>query len=65
MAVCAVCGKRTRFGKSVTFSAEQNNRTFKPNLQKVRARMPDGSIKRLWVCAKCLKAGKVQKVASC
>ncbi|MEN3033720.1 MAG: 50S ribosomal protein L28 [Aquificaceae bacterium] len=65
MAVCAICGKKTSFGKSVTFSAEQNSRTFKPNLQRVRVKMPDGSIRRIWVCTKCLKAGKVNKVASC
>lgn len=64
MARCYVCGKTTRFGKSVTFSAERNPRTFKPNLQKVRIRLPDGSVKRVYVCTKCLKAGKVEKVVS-
>lgn len=61
MAQCYVCGKKTVFGKSVTFSAERNPRTFKPNLQRVRIRLDDGSVKRVYVCAKCLKAGKVIK----
>ncbi|MCS7262928.1 MAG: 50S ribosomal protein L28 [Aquificaceae bacterium] len=64
MARCFVCGKATKFGKSVTFSAEQNSRTFKPNLQRVRVKMPDGSVRRVYVCTKCLKAGKVVKVAT-
>ncbi len=61
MAVCYVCGKRKVFGKSVTFSAEQNSRTFGANLHKVRIKMPDGSTKKVYVCSKCLKAGKVVK----
>ncbi|MCS6998511.1 MAG: 50S ribosomal protein L28 [Aquificaceae bacterium] len=63
MARCYVCGKSTKFGKSVTFSAEQNSRTFRPNLQRVKVVLEDGSVKRVYVCTKCLKAGKVVKVA--
>jgi len=61
MAACFVCNKKAVYGKSVTFSAERNSRVFKPNLQSVKIRMPDGSTKRVMVCAKCLKAGKVVK----
>ncbi len=61
MAVCYVCGKKKVFGKRVTFSAEQNSRTFGANLHRVRVVMPDRSVKRVYVCAKCLKAGKVVK----
>jgi large subunit ribosomal protein L28 len=45
-------------GTSVT---KITKRTFRPNLQRVRVRMPDGSVRRIWVCAKALKAGKVRK----
>jgi len=61
MATCEVCGKKVMHGRSVTFSAERNPRLFKPNLQKVRVRLPDGSVRRMYVCTKCLKAGKVIK----
>ncbi|MFP3206042.1 MAG: 50S ribosomal protein L28 [Hydrogenobaculum sp.] len=61
MAACFVCNKKAVYGKSVTFSAERNSRVFKPNLQSVKIRMPDGSAKRVMVCTKCLKAGKVLK----
>ena len=61
MAKCYVCGKTTKIGRSVTFSAERNPRKFKPNLQRVKALLPDGTVKRIYVCTKCLKAGKVVK----
>lgn len=64
MAKCYVCGKTTRFGKSVTFSGERNSRIFKPNLQRVRIVLEDGRVKRVYVCTKCLKAGKVVKAVS-
>ncbi|MEF3254739.1 MAG: bL28 family ribosomal protein, partial [Deferribacterales bacterium] len=37
------------------------NRIFYPNLHKVRVKNPDGTIVRVKVCTKCIKAGKVQK----
>lgn len=35
-------------------------RRFNPNLQRVRI-LVDGVVRRSYVCARCLKAGKVQK----
>lgn len=37
-------------------------RTFLPNLQKIRADIK-GSIQTILVCAKCIKAGKVNRAA--
>jgi len=37
-------------------------RRFEPNIQPVRA-IIDGKTKKVKVCAKCLKAGKVKKSA--
>jgi large subunit ribosomal protein L28 len=45
-------------GTSVT---KISKRTFRPNVQRVRVRLASGQVKRLWVSAKALKAGKVQK----
>ncbi|MCX7738433.1 MAG: 50S ribosomal protein L28 [Hydrogenothermaceae bacterium] len=61
MAVCSVCGKKTVFGNTVAHSATTERRTWKPNLRKVKALLPDGTSKRVYVCSKCLKAGKVKK----
>ncbi len=60
MPACEVCGKTTRFGNQVSFAGNRNNRTFKPNLQTVRA-VVNGRTVKITVCTRCLKAGKVQK----
>ena len=36
-------------------------RRFNPNLQRIRI-VGDGTPQRAYVCTRCLKAGKVQKV---
>lgn len=61
MAVCQICGKKTAFGNRVAHSATTTKRTWRPNLQKVKAKLADGSVKKIYVCTKCLKAGKVVK----
>jgi large subunit ribosomal protein L28 len=44
-----------------THVVKVTKRQFRPNVQRVRVRMPGGGVRRLWVCAKALKAEKVQK----
>lgn len=58
---CEICGKETRSGKNVSHSNKRTNRKFKPNIQNVRVVLEDGTFKRMRVCTKCLKAGKVKK----
>jgi large subunit ribosomal protein L28 len=60
-AVCDVCGKTPGFGMQVSHSHRRSNRRFDPNIQKVRA-LVDGAPRRLNVCTKCIKAGKVTRV---
>ena len=36
-------------------------RRFNPNLQKVRVLVDKGTPRRVYVCTRCLKAGKVTK----
>ena len=62
-AVCDVCGKTPFFGMRVSHSHRRSNRRFDPNIQRVRA-VVNGAPKRLNVCAKCLKAGKVTRAVS-
>lgn len=64
MAKCAVCGKGPRAGKNVSHSNRHTNRWFKPNVQRVRVLQSDGSVKRMYVCTDCLKAGKVKRYVS-
>ena len=58
--VCHCCGKGPAFGNSRSHSMVATRRRFDPNLQKVR--VLDGKTpKRVYVCTRCLKAGKVIK----
>lgn len=59
-AVCDVCGRGPGFGMQVSHSHRRTPKRWNPNIQRVRARVK-GSVKRLNVCARCLKAGKVQR----
>ncbi|MBR3163355.1 MAG: 50S ribosomal protein L28 [Clostridia bacterium] len=64
MAKCAVCGKTTSFGNNLSITrshiSKRNVRPVKPNLRSVKADI-DGEVKRIKVCAKCLKDGKVKR----
>jgi len=58
--VCYVCGKRPRTGNNVSHAENKTRRRILPNLQKVKI-IENGTVKRVRVCTKCLKAGKVMK----
>lgn len=58
--VCEVCEKGTVAGRSISHAHNVSNRTWKANLQRVRA-VVDGSTKRIWVCTRCLRSGRVEK----
>ncbi|MHB8730708.1 MAG: 50S ribosomal protein L28 [bacterium] len=59
---CAICGKEPHTGNRVSHSHHKTKRRFNPNLQRVRA-LVSGSAKRIMVCTRCLKAGKVKRAA--
>jgi large subunit ribosomal protein L28 len=58
--VCHSCGKRPAFGQSRSHSMVATKRRFDANLQKVRI-LFKGAPQRVYVCTRCLKAGKVTK----
>ncbi|MHC4470029.1 MAG: 50S ribosomal protein L28 [Planctomycetota bacterium] len=73
--VCEICGKRTEVGNKITQRGlakakggvgrrvtGKSKRKFKPNLQRVRAEV-NGTVRRVRICTRCLKAGKVTKPA--
>jgi large subunit ribosomal protein L28 len=73
--ICYITGKKrvvgsviTRKGQSKksggigTHVVKRTRRIFKPNLQKIRIRLPNGCVKRVWVAVKAIKAGAVEKV---
>ncbi len=64
MADCAICGKTLSHGNKLSITrshiSKRTSRTWKPNLRTVKA-IVDGQPKRISVCAKCLRAGKVKR----
>ena len=60
MAKCEICGKGVTFGIKVSHSHRRSNRTFKPNVKKVKA-IVNGATKSVHVCTRCLRSGKVQR----
>ena len=61
--VCHSCGKKPAFGNNRSpLDGRDARGASTPNLQKVR--IADGqSSRRVYVCTRCLKAGKVTKAA--
>ena len=65
MAKCAICEKSVSFGNKLSIArshiSNRATRTWKPNLRSVKAIMENGETKRVHVCAKCLKDGKIKR----
>jgi large subunit ribosomal protein L28 len=57
---CEICGKATVFGRNISHAHNVTSRTMEPNLQRVRA-LIDGTVRRIAVCTRCLRSGKVVK----
>ncbi len=57
---CEICGKGATTGMNVSHSHLKTKRTWKPNIQKVRA-VVDDEIKHVNVCTRCLRSGKVTR----
>lgn len=71
--ICSICGKRPVAGRMIKRRGKAKKyggvgqkitgvtpRRFMPNLQLIKA-VINGKTKRIKVCTKCLKAGKVKK----
>ena len=65
MANCAICGKTQSNGNKLSITrshiSKRNPRTWKPNLRSVKAVLENGETKKISVCAKCLRNGKVKR----
>lgn len=57
---CSVCGKGITVGIKMSHSHIRTKRTWAPNLQRVKA-VIDGAPKKVLVCTRCLRSGKVQR----
>lgn len=61
MASCVACGKKRTIGNNVSHANNRTKRQLMPNLQRTRI-STDGSVKRAYVCTRCLRSGAVKKV---
>jgi large subunit ribosomal protein L28 len=60
--VCDICGRGPQFGRRVSHAHNVTKRRWNVNLQPVRA-LVNGAAKKLRVCTRCIRDGKVQKAA--
>ncbi|MBA5819235.1 50S ribosomal protein L28, partial [Escherichia coli] len=54
-------GRKSRSGNKRSHAMNSSKRTWKANLQKVRI-LVNGKPKKVWVSARALKSGKVERV---
>jgi len=72
--ICAITGKRPTTGSIIhrkgqskkrggigTHVTSITKRKFRPNLQRIRVRLPNGGVKRMLVSVKAIKAGLIEK----
>jgi large subunit ribosomal protein L28 len=58
-----MCGKGPRFGHNISHAHNLTKRRWNPNLQQMRVQTANGQVKRMKVCTRCLRSGKVRKPA--
>ncbi|MDR2820587.1 MAG: 50S ribosomal protein L28 [Desulfovibrio sp.] len=58
---CDFCGKKPQVGNLVSHSNIKTKRRFSPNLQRVRHQFPNGSVRTLMVCTRCMRSGALTK----
>lgn len=61
MAKCDICGKGAHFGSNVSHSHRRSNRIWHSNVKNVMCKV-NGANKKLHVCTRCLRSGKVERV---
>ncbi|NMC70492.1 MAG: 50S ribosomal protein L28 [Myxococcales bacterium] len=57
---CEICGKGRLVGNRVSHSNRKTKRVQRPNTQVLRA-VVDGRTRRLRVCTRCIRSGRVTK----
>ncbi len=59
---CEICGRGPLYGNSISHAHNVRRRRWNVNLRVVRA-IVDGVLKRVRVCADCIRSGRVKKAA--
>ena len=58
--VCEICNKGEMSGCNVSHSNRKTKRTWKPNIQRVKA-LVNNNVERINVCTRCLRSNKVTR----
>ena len=61
--VCEICGKGRQVGNSISHANNKRKKVWHPNLQKIRV-VHEGTVKRMNVCTRCIRSGKITKATS-
>ena len=57
---CSICGKQRSVGNNVSHANNKTKRLWRPNLQRVRAKL-GASVRHLLVCTRCIRSGRIAK----
>lgn len=60
---CEMCGKGPVYGNNISHANNHTRRRWNPNIQRMRVKMSNGANKRMRVCTRCLRSGKVTKAS--
>ncbi len=58
--ICVVCNKSKASGFQISHSNIKTKRRWRPNIQRIKI-MLDGTPRRVNVCTRCIKGGKVKR----
>lgn len=65
MAKCELCEKSMRTGRRISITRSQvsrrANRTWKPNIKKIKIVEQNGNVKSINICTRCLRSNKVTR----
>ncbi len=58
--ICVVCSKAKTTGFQISHSNIKTKRRWRPNIQRIKI-MLNGSPRRVNVCTRCIKAGRIER----
>lgn len=60
--MCEMCGKKPVFGNRISHAHNVSSRRWLPNVQRIRVKVGT-AVRRMRVCTRCIRSGKIQKAA--
>lgn len=59
--ICEICKKGNISGHKISHALNHSKRVWKPNLRRVRIVDDNKRVRRVYVCAKCLRSNRVTR----